>query len=346
MQPDLARLLQLAVRAAPSADNSQPWSLRIEGQQIVIYYEAGRLHGALFSQSHPATLLALGCVIENLHQLANAAGLTLSPNGAVSMEAGIDVLRYDIAAGPSKDCQPATLKNLPLFQRHTNRLPFKTNRVAGSFQSDSGDGVERNVRVQRIDSKPDIAQLAAFIEKASQVRFQTREIHEWFSHSLRFSAAEVARGDGLDVDTLGLPPGGRTLLKTITTSWRNMSIFNRLGGYRFLAKTEAASITKAGAIFAIVGPRGLSGEIDAGRHMQRLWIDLNSAGYAVQPYYVITDQLQRLVVGSVPSSSLPAVHKLDAAVRKFFALESNQIVHMLLRVGEPKKTPKRARRLS
>ena len=346
MQPDLVQLLQLAVRAAPSADNSQPWSLRVDGEQIVIEYEADRLRGALFSRSHHATLLALGCVIENLHQLADAAGMTLLPCGAVSMEAGTDDLRYRIVSEPPENCPPATLKNLPLFQRHTNRLPFKTNRVAGSFQSDSGDGVESKVGVQRIDSKADIAQVAALIEQASQVRFQTREIHEWFSHSLRFSAAEVARGDGLDVDTLGLPPGGRTLLKTITASWRNMSIFNRLGGYRFLAKTEAASMTKAGTIFGIVGPSGLSGDIDAGRHMQRLWVDLNAAGYAVQPYYVITDQLQRLVEGSVPSSLLPAVHKLDAAVGKFFALDPNQIVHMLLRVGEPKKTPKRARRLS
>ena len=346
MQQNFVGLMQLAARAAPSADNSQPWNLRYNGDQLSIDYDVERLEGTLFPKSHPATLLALGCVIENLHQVAEVIGVRLSPTGAVSFDDHPEVLRFGITPTLPLNVANEALSALPLFQRHTNRFPFKKDRLAKVFREMPRESSAGNICVQMIESKSQIIKLAALIEHASRVRFQTREIHDWFAHSLRFSESQVQRGDGLDVATLGLPPGGRLLLKFITASWRNMAWFNRIGGYRFLATTEAASITKAGAIFAIVGAGDVDSIIDAGRQMQRLWIELNRSGYAVQPYYVITDQLQRLADGSVPPLLVPGVRQLAATVSEFFQLESGQVLNMLLRVGLPMTRPPRAKRRS
>lgn len=346
MQPDILRLMRLAVRAAPSADNSQPWSLRGDGDQVVIDYEAVRMKETLFPKTHHATLLALGCAVENLHQIAEALGLQLLPNAVSICTGDAGILRFNIVSTTSPSAHIAVQGDLPLFKRHTNRWPFKKECIAPSFCTKWKAPAEARVSIRIVESRADISSVASFTAQASQVRFQTREIHEWFAQSLRFTEAEVLHGDGLDVETLGLPPGGRTLLKAITSSWRNMSMFNRVGGYRFLARTEAASITKAGAIFAVVGAADPESVIDAGRQMQRLWIELNAAGYAVQPYYVVTDQLQRLAAGTVPPPLITKILKLQIAVQAFFQLEPGQVVHMLLRVGVPLKGPKPALRLS
>ena len=338
--------MKLAVSAAPSADNSQPWTLRHDGDHLLIEYEAERMKGTLFPNSHPATLLALGCVIENIHQVTEALGLRMSIETVPSSVDGIEVIKLSLVLGAKEQVSEETLLNLPLFQRHTNRFPYKKDKIERPSQGKGKEQPDSNIVLQMVDSRSEILKLSVLIRNASRVRFQTREIHDWFARTLRFSKLEVQYGDGLDVDTLGLPRGGRLLLKTTTRSWRNMAMFNRFGGYHLLASTEAASITKAGAIFAIVGPSDAESIINAGRKIQRLWIELNFAGYAVQPYYVITDQLQRLVEGTVPPLLIPKIHELKVKVGDFFKLKEGQVVHMLLRVGVPIKIPKRALRRS
>jgi len=187
--------------------------------------------------------------------------------------------------------------------------------------------------------------IATLVRIASQVRFQTREIHEWFSASLRFTEIEVARGDGLDVATFDLPPGGRVFMRWLMSDWRNMALLNRIGGYRMMAGIEAASMTKAGAIIAILGSETLSGALDAGRLMERIWIKLNQSGLAVQPYYVVSDQLTRLTEGKVPDRLRHHVERLRDEVSSTLSLPPHARLHMLLRVGKPMRVPIRSRRI-
>ena len=279
-------------------------------------------------------------------RVREALGSRLSIETEFSSGDGVGVIKFSVVLGARQEVNEETLLNLPLFQRHTNRFPYKKDRIETSLQGKGRASPDSNIILQMVDARSEISKLSVLIRNASRVRFQTREIHDWFARTLRFSKLEVQCGDGLDVDTLGLPRGGRLLLKTTTSSWRNMAMFNRFGGFYVLAKAEAASITKAGAILAIVGPNDPESIVNAGRRMQQLWIELNFAGYGVQPYYVITDQLQRLAEGTVPRPLIPKIHALKVSVRDFFKLEEGQVVHMLLRVGVPIKIPKRALRRS
>jgi hypothetical protein len=182
------------------------------------------------------------------------------------------------------------------------------------------------------------------VKQASEIRFQTREVHEWLASSLRFSQAEISRGDGLDVRTLDLPPGGGLFLRLIA-NWRRMSIFNRFRAYQLLAEIDSRPIQKAPGIVVIIARRDKADCIDAGRIMVRTWSELNGREIAVHPYYVVSDQLTRLEERSIPAGLEPRAEDIRRELKRLLALSDDETLHMLLRIGYPTREPVRSRRL-
>lgn len=141
--------------------------------------------------------------------------------------------------------------------------------------------------------------MASLVKDASQIRFQTQEIHEWLGRSLRFGKQAMQTRDGLDVATLDLPPGGSLFMRFIS-DWRRMKAMNFLGTHKFMSWVDSMPVKSAPAIIAIIGQAGFRETLSAGQLMQSIWIDLNEQGIAVHPYYVVPDQMNRLKDGVVP----------------------------------------------
>lgn len=338
---ELFQFLVAAGSSAPSADNMQPWRFRLDADDLVLMYDTSRIGKVIFPVNHQATLITMGAVIENIHQACRHLGLNLAFETGIPDSAPFEFLRVRLPLRSGNIFS----ENLPWLHRHTNRLPFSKAPLPSSLKDFLSVQAEGQVKTQVISTSTAINNVARLVRLASQVRFQTREIHDWFSRSLRFSQEQVQSGNGLDVATFDLPPGGRALLKAITADWRYMSFFNQCGGYKFLAAVEAASIAKAGAIIAIVGPGDSADALNAGRLMERIWVVLNVAGYGVQPYYVVSDQLTRLAQGSVPPKLQQKIRELEKEAASSFHFKGNDCLHMLLRVGLPIRSPKRSLRL-
>ena len=79
--------------------------------------------------------------------------------------------------------------------------------------------------------------------------------------------------------------------------------------------------------------------------MERVWISLNEQDVAVQPYYVISDQLHRRQVGLIPHGLNNQADELLDKVQQLFKLNQGETLHMLLRIGYAKKTPVFSKRL-
>lgn len=112
-----------AARAAPSADNSQPWQLRWDGTRLTAHY---RPHPGLdpFGPAGHATLLSIGALSENLTQ----ALLDASPGFALAdLESGAPYFSIPV----DQATQVEDGAQLPLFQRHTNRHPFSRQGRTG-----------------------------------------------------------------------------------------------------------------------------------------------------------------------------------------------------------------------
>jgi len=334
--PQIAQFLIAAGQAAPSADNSQPWCFSWQDGELALYYCPDDAAAKVFGADRHCERLTMGAVVENIIQAANSAGLNadwnLTPDGPQYIRAAIDPF------APVTDA----LRHHPVFNRHTNRLAYRSEPVPDQVLTNLSSLTEADCRLLIITDAQRIAEVAHLVELASRLRFRTREIHEWFGGVLRFSADEIATGTGLDVATIDLPPGGRLLLRLIQ-DWQWLSLLNRLGFYKLLAKIESVKATNAAAIVAIVGPRSAAAEFAAGRLMERAWILLNSNEIAVQPFYVVTDLLRRLEANRTPPELVNEARVLRHRLSSFLPDDNN--VHMFLRAGLPMTEPIRSRRL-
>lgn len=334
MIPPVIRFLMEGAHQAPSADNSQPWRFTWDGQNLSARYKHEGPEIDVFGPDSHCERLTMGAVIENLVQLVEVLGL----DG-----------QWDLIPGRDRFVQfrPSALggefsldRQHPVFSRHTNRYSYQP-RVPEAREIVALERlIEAGCRVLVYADKADIATLSGLIRQASSMRFRNRQLHKWFGNTLRFGPAEVERGDGLDVRTIELPPGGTGLLRLIQ-DWRRMDFLNRFGMYRLLSLIESQSIRKSPTMIAILGPESES--VAAGRLMERAWLTLQQYGLAAQPYYVLTDQLVRAKLGQLPDHLQDEGQNLRRASMQFFG--SKDSLHMLLRAGYPQKEVARSRRV-
>lgn len=341
---DLPEWVDFLVRAgqrAPSADNSQPWRFVWDGGTLSLHMDEERGKAGL-GLDHPANLMAMGAVIENLQQAAVALGMpteVLSVDGTNAAGCMARITWEDPAPVQLPDPWP------DLFRRHTNRGPFASTTLTEEVISQLTLMQEGPVRTL-IVTRPELRKRwAGLVRDASKVRFQTEDIHRWLAGSLRFTPAEIDRGDGLDVATLLLPPGAGWLLR-LSLDWQRMTTLNRFGAFRLFAFLEAAMLQQCGALVVVAGPvSGSAVEVAAGRLLERVWIALNVQGLAVHPYYVLPDQLFRLRAGRVAPHFTQAVGRITDDVAELLG-SPEETALMLLRVGSPKVAdPIRSRRL-
>lgn len=337
-------VLLKAIQQAPSADNSQPWHCFWDGKALFLVYDSSRVDGAVFGPESQATLLAMGGVIEHIKQAAESIAVSLSIDFSQETYRGAHCYCRITFDKKEKVMADADMTGFPVFKRHTNRLGFKSSPIPLDIINKINQESEQSAQASLFDNQNSIKKIAAFVFEASKVRFQTKALHEWLSGSLRFGDRNETTGDGLDINTIDLPPGGKLFMRFISP-WPRMSFLNRFGVYQIMAKIDSVPIERAPAVVAVTAPSTHQGAIEAGQLISRIWIYLNEQGVAVHPYYVISDQLQRYEENLVPDHLVPKVGRLWEKVRTFFDLSGEETVQILLRIGYPEKEPVHSKRL-
>lgn len=338
--PGDVAFLSEAVRSAPSADNTQPWSLSWDGAELC----ARVAHGDPMPADEPATLMAIGAAGENLSYALREAAIDGAPGWWIGLPAadgvfarGPVVAREPVRAREDEDTEAAALGGAgspaPVWQRrHTNRYPYRRDLPAGALEA-LADCRVGDCQVVVLPGAA-LARAARWVRAASEVRFRTRELNEWFAAILRFDRTSNL-DSGLHVSTLALPPGGATLARVLSVPSR-MEWANRLGIYKLLAAVEAGNFRKAPAALAVVGPPGHAAVFDAGRCLQRAWLIATELGLSGHPYYVVADLLHRLESGRVPTACVGLAESVRARVRAEYG--AGRTLHCLLRVGIPVRT--------
>lgn len=330
MNKKLAQAFAHCAHQAASADNSQPWIFSWNADGFVIAYDTARVKDNTFPPLNPATLLAIGGCLENIETFAAASNLGITCTFPLSEREGrFEFVRISLRpTGDNAESIP-----VPNFCRHTNRHPFYSTPVSPAVLKRITSRIRGTSRVQALIDAADLAILREAVHNASEIRFQTREVHEWLGKSLRFDHQRNAH-DGLDVRTLALPPGGVQLLRFIR-DWDRMALLNKLGFYKVLSAVDSAPVGKGPALIAIIGGTGTMEVIDSGQLLNAVWTDLNRQGLAVHPYYVIPDLLYRLREGQVPPTLQAQAESVKSATSRLLSLGEGETLHMLLRVGHP-----------
>ncbi|MCB1900411.1 nitroreductase family protein [Cognatazoarcus halotolerans] len=325
-----------AALAAPSADNSQHWRFDLCGDTLSVSYRARHGLDPFGSQGH-ATLLGIGAVAENLSQ---------------NSKTDSDALRWasESACGPyfSWHIDRRELNeraNQAVLSRHTNRFKYGTEAPQTSALESLIASTEGTARIQVLPAGKAFDDLSEVTRTCCMARFCNRELHDWLMGSLRFSRGEIEAGDGLDVNTIDLPPGGASFMHLVS-DWKRMALLNRLQIYRLMADMEVRKLRNASMLVCVVGPGGYRDSLDAGRLMQRVWIELNKQGWGVHPFYVVADQQTRHIAHRIPTDWARPVGQALDDLPGILSLDANERLHIVLRVGRPLvKSPPRSRRL-
>ncbi len=332
-QDEALEVFKLLART-PSADNCQPWRFAsTDGHRISC--QSHRNHGRFdpFGPLGHATLLSAGAMQESMEHL-------------YGRDAGCEVMlaaeRWEIRMPSPSTPDIGSPAAKALLDRHTNRLPYRQAEV--SWQPPARLW-PRGCRAVMTTSRDVVSVVGETVRGCSAARFNSHELHTWLFSALRWTEEEARQGDGLDVATLHLPPGGKQVMRFLAP-WHRMEWMNRFGVHKIMAALDAVLVRQAPAVIAIVGGKDALSAWEAGRLMHACWISLNTAGYAVHPYYVVSDIANRLDDGKLAPTWRQIATSAVASLGEALGLNRDEGVHILLRVGRPGPAqPVRSRRL-
>lgn len=319
--PDVIRFLIEAGASAPSADNSQPWRFVWNEHGLAAY--AHRRSG--FPLDYHASRVSYGTVCENLAQAAHALNLPAQQ------------LHFDLPDSDGRfawiDVNESLPQHIgtPWLQRHTNRHPYDRQPLPADFLHALEKFSEGGCFCKVFFDRSSIAAIGDLVRRAAAIRFRTQEVHEWFAESLRFGDSPDDYREGLNVNTLNLPVGGKFLLKWIA-DWNHMRLLNRFGLYKMFAAIEASSLEETPAVVAILGPDSSRDALNSGRLLQRAWVHTSINGYAGHPFYVLSDLIMRKKEGKIPEEIAEEAESISRDAEQHF---NGATVHCLLRVGKP-----------
>ncbi len=357
--------LQTSASAAPTPDNNQPWRFDIHRDAFVIRLDRSRLLPS--DVDGMFDLIGLGAALTNVYLataaagqptrilIENADGHLVPPPSEISDYAGWED-EGELAA--------------EIFKRHTNRRPYSTRPLTAAEREQlvsaalpAVPGLER-FRITWLTRRPEISRFAALVARCDRLRFEYPAFHAELFKQLRFGPEEAERtGDGLDVRTLELPPGGATFLSMLR-SWKAMQMFRAVGGTRLLAFPSRISVIRSGAVGLVsFGPSGggdaLSSEAPleswrrdsllTGAVFQRLWLKASRLGLALQPLGSLPlffARINRLGGAGLTIQDQQAVRRLESRFQNLVPHLKGHTLGMAFRIGHARPPKYRSPRRS
>lgn len=258
---------------APSGSNSQPWRFSVKDGAVTVY--------ALYEKDHPilnyrnrGTLLAHGALLENMDIAASALGfkadIKIFPKGGDNPTA-------EIMFTESKSLSQGRYEAISV--RGTNRKPYKKTlldpEARGKFLQ---LGTMNGIRVKLIEERKSITKLARAASISERLMFENKKLHELLMDEIVWKEEdEHIKKSGLFLKTMELNGLQRVMLKSLK-SWAVVEFANKLGFSKMLAKGNAKIYEAVSAIGIISVPNDDKSFIEAGRVMERLWLQATAAG--------------------------------------------------------------------
>ncbi|CAG0944343.1 nitroreductase [Geobacter sp.] len=334
-------LLEAAI-SAPSGDNCQPWRFEVRGEQIRIFNLPDR-DTSLFNYRQRASLVAHGALLENLTIAAGAAGYraeiaffpeTASPD----LVATVDLL-------PGADGAGRLVRAIPL--RCTNRRRYDGAPLTDDERRaliTAGDGLPGTVVLTRPRSEQ--AAVADIIALNDRLVFENQHLHAFLFDHIRWDDREArVTLDGLDIKTLDLAPPDRIMFPMLK-NWPLVKVLASFGVSRIIAGNARKQAMSAGALGAVVIPDNSDlSYVNAGRIMERVWLEATGLGLSFQLMTGITFLMQRVADGETEHLSPDHVKLVRDGRAKLESIVGTRggVAAIMFRVG--RSTPPSARSL-
>ncbi|MEV6108497.1 hypothetical protein AB0M28_27900 [Streptomyces sp. NPDC051940] len=271
---DELRAHEAHIRRAPSAHNTQPWTLRHHRDEAVVGWDPARELPA-GDPTRRDLYLSLGAFIETALIVATDAGL------AVRAEIGVDTDRRTVA------------RLLPADRPYDTPYTTRTVEARGCHRGAYDPG---RLTTRVLDQVAAQLNHTGLMELAArELLRQSRRADTWMwttppvvrelGHWLRLGDRRAE--DGLTAPALALTRLEALGLRAALRAYRPLG---GLGLPGVLARSQSALLDYDGSVLVLTGqPAGPEEMIDAGRDLVRTWYALTELGYAVHPLSQLID---------------------------------------------------------
>jgi hypothetical protein len=279
----ILRVLDLA-RWAPSGDNVQTWSFRVQGPLAAEIAGRDTRDHVLYDRDGEASHLALGALVESARIAASGLGMELhSALDARDPRRPVVSLQLRNAPGRSDPLLPWITRRATQRRALSTRAPAAEDRAAIE-QALAGSGF----RLRWFTGAAQRWAWARLWWDNAGIRLRCpeaypvhRDIVDWHD---RMSP------DRVPADALGASLPIRLVMRWALGSWRRVDRLNRWAAGTIAPRLELDLLPalRCGAHVALVAEgrdSGLAARLAAGAAVQRLWLAAASRGLRFQPAY-------------------------------------------------------------
>jgi hypothetical protein len=262
---DVLRAEEAVYRRAPSAHNTQPWTIDYRADEVIVGVDPARA----LPDSDPTgrdLALGLGAFIETCLIVAAGAGLAVTCDPS-------DPRRIRLVPAPARYDTPFTAAEID--NRRVARGPYAPGAVSPTVLAGLEPGV---VHVPSRELARDLAVADRWMFGTPKVAL---ELRAW----LRLDPRDPRyHRDGLTDRALEL---GRTEARLLAAALRAYPVTRRLGVPALLAAGGRGLLRYDGSVLVLTG----NGEdpLPAGRRLLRTWLTLARHGLAVHPLSQLID---------------------------------------------------------
>ncbi|MFI7667977.1 Rv1355c family protein [Nocardia sp. NPDC049526] len=273
------KVLESAQRA-PSGGNTQPWYLRVDGDELRI--DLVRTRSSALDIGYRASAVSIGAALYNARAAAAAHGLLgaheFIENNSTPFSA---VLHLGNGTDPALAADyPATLTRET--NRHLGAGAPLADHVLPALDAAATDAV-----VHAITAPDELAAAAALVGESDRIRYLTPRLHQEMFGELRWPGEDPRTG--IDIRSMELAADEQAKIRIGERS----DVMDRLrewSGGTALGEYSRDRVLSSSAVLAITFPRrsgaesvSLADYARGGAAVQRVWIAAQRLGLAVQP---------------------------------------------------------------
>ncbi|MGV9666129.1 Rv1355c family protein [Nocardia niigatensis] len=277
----IAAVLFCAQRA-PSVGNAQPWTLGVEAGAVTISLAPER--SSIVDIAYRGSAMAVGAALYNARAAAAALGILGESEFRVGGPG-----RLEAILRPGTGTDPVLARDYPdLLARRTNRrfgsgapMPDSTLDALSAVAADAG------AVLHAVTDRAGIEEIGLLLGESDRVRYLTPHMHREMLAELRWPGDDARTG--MDLRTLDLAADELAKLEIARRADVMEHVRAWEGGFA-LGDSTRSRIRTGSAVVAVTfvaPPPGDASELvayaRAGEAVQRVWIEAERHGFAVQP---------------------------------------------------------------
>ena len=341
----IRKILETSIQT-PSGSNSQPWKFIIHGDRLDVIALPEKDHPVL-NFRYRGTWVAHGALIENITIAAREFGynsvITIFPDKSDhNITARINFKKSSIAGDPLYKA---------ITERVTNRKPYAitplTQDIKEKLFKIAEEWPDKNLKAVFVENAEKIKKIGEAASVNEIVMFENQALHKLLFEEIVWTREQEAqRKKGLYFKTMELKPPA-FVIKTLS-HWSLMNVLNKIGVARAIAKDNVKMYAATPMVCAITTEKNDIDFINAGRLMERIWLQATLYGLNAHLMTGVLFMWQRISSGETEWFSKKHISLIQEAYQTTASTigAGDKNVALLFRIGKAEPPSARSIKLS